>query len=267
MTERFCHSHYSDMRFLNRDQPTIPTGAFRPRIRSQALRVAGGLTIGLSMLCLAWPAAAQIPLVIPDDDIRVRGNRQAPLTLLEYSDFTCGFCEKFFRETWPMLFSEYIQTGKLRLVYRDFPRAPSGPSVETAQAARCAGEQGQYWAMHDRLFASRDKFSPAQLRQQADTLQLDVRRFTACLEEAGDTEDIFADRMEANDLGFRGTPGFVLYVTDNPQEAVAIPGAFPYETFKETIDMLLNPAASPSPSSDPVSESSVSDQSPEQPRA
>ncbi len=227
---------------------------------------AGVLAIALLAL-LAWPADARDPFAVAGDDSRTRGHRQAPLTLLEYSDFTCGYCEKFFLETWPKLFSEYVQPGTLRLVYRDFPRAPGGPSMDTAQAARCAGEQGQYWAMHDRLFTSRDKFSRAQLRQQATALRLDVPRFTACLEHAGDTGDIMADRVEANSLGFRGTPGFVLYVTENPREAVAIPGAFPYETFKEEIDKLLkttappaSPAspAAPAPAADPVSNSSSS---------
>ncbi len=224
-----------------------------------------GLAIALLSLGLAFPADAQAPFDVTEEDNRVRGNRQAPLTLLEYSDFTCGYCEKFFRETWPILFSEYVQTGKLRLVYRDFPRAASGPGVDTSQAARCAGEQGRYWMMHDRLFASRDKFSPAQLRQHAETLQLDVQHFAVCFEEARYTKDIFSDRSEANNLGFRGTPGFVLYLTENPEEAVAIPGAFPYETFKEEIDKLLNMTSSPQPSPDPVSESSVLDQSSERP--
>ncbi len=232
---------------------------------SRMLNGAGGLASLLLILGLAFPAAAQDPFVVPGDDNRVRGNRQAPLTLLEYSDFTCGYCEKFFRETWPILFSEYVQTGKLRLVYRDYPRAPSGPGVDTARAARCAGEQGRYWAMHDRLFASRDKFSPVQLRQQAETLQLDVQHFTTCFEAARHAEDIFADRDEANDLGFRGTPGFVLYVTENPEEAVAIPGAFPYETFKEEIDKLLGTASAPQRPSNPLSESSLSDRTSERP--
>ena len=187
-----------------------------------------------------------------EEDDRVRGNPQAPLTLLEYSDFTCGYCEKFFEETWPILFSEYIDTGKVRLVYRDFPRAPSGPSVDTALAARCAGEQGQYWAMHDRLFAGSNKFSTAQLQQQAEALKLDARQFASCFEGSRYTQDIFKDRMEGGELGIRGTPHFILYATDDPQEAVAIPGAFPYEVFKEEIDKLLQTVSSPKVSSEPL---------------
>lgn len=187
-----------------------------------------------------------------EEDDRVRGNPQAPLTLLEYSDFTCGYCEKFFEETWPILFSEYVDTGKVRLVYRDFPRAPSGPSVDTALAARCAGEQGQYWAMHDRLFAGSNKFSTAQLQQQAEALKLDARQFASCFEGSRYTQDIFKDRMEGGELGIRGTPHFILYATDDPQEAVAIPGAFPYEVFKEEIDKLLQTVSSPKVSSEPL---------------
>ena len=87
------------------------------------------------------PASSQDGTLLLREDDRVRGNQHAPVTLLEYSDYTCGYCEKFFEETWPLLFSDYIQTGKVRLIYRDFPRAISGPSVDTAMAARCAGEQ------------------------------------------------------------------------------------------------------------------------------
>ena len=65
--------------------------------------------------------------LIQKDDV-VRGDPKAPITMLEYSDFTCGFCEKFFHETFPQLLSEYIETGKVRFVYRDFPRSPGGPA-------------------------------------------------------------------------------------------------------------------------------------------
>ena len=212
--------------------------------------IAVGLAMTVLSLGLAFGAYAAQGFTEEDD--RVRGNPRAPLTLLEYSDFTCGYCEKFFEETWPILFSEYIDTGKVRLVYRDFPRAPSGASVDTALAARCAGEQGQYWAMHDRLFASSNKFSTAQLQQQAEALKLDTQQFASCFEGSRYTQDIFKDRMEGGQLGIRGTPHFILYATDNPQEAVAIPGAFPYEVFKEEIDKLLQTVSSPNVSSAPL---------------
>ena len=248
----------------------FPPSAYTPSpTPSKRSNVAGGLAAVVLSLGLVLSAGARVTQGFTDgddrgpmatgwildyrpgtqgftrEDDRIRGHHRAPITLLEYSDFTCGFCEKFFKETWPILFSEYVDTGKVRLVYRDFPRALSGPSVDTALAARCAGEQGQYWAMHDRLFSSSSKFSPAQLRQQAEDLRLDAKQFASCLEAAPYTQDIFQDRREAGLLGIRGTPHFILYVTDRPQEAVAIPGAFPYEVFKEEIDKLLQTASSP----------------------
>ena len=232
---------------------TSPPSAYTSSpMRSGRSKIISGLAMTVLSLGLALSAGAQADQGFTEEDDRVRGNPQAPITLLEYSDFTCGYCEKFFQETWPILFSEYIDTGKMRLVYRDFPRAPSGPSVDTALAARCAGEQGQYWAMHDRLFSSGDKFSTAQLQKQAEDLQLDAKQFASCLEASRYTQDIFKDRMEAGQLGIRGTPHFILYVTDHPQEAVVIPGAFPYEVFKEEIDKLLQTASSPKASSEPL---------------
>lgn len=172
---------------------------------------------------------------------RVRGNRDAPVTLLEYSDFTCGFCEKFFQQTWPRLSSEYVDPGKVRLVYRDFPRATRGPSVDTALAARCAGDQGQYWAMHDRLFSSRDKYGAGPLERQAEQLGLNKDQFSKCFQSGRHLDAIFVDLQEGGSLGVRGTPSFILFLThqvdDSPK--LMIPGAFPYEVFKEEIDRLL----------------------------
>ena len=201
-----------------------------------------GLLLVLSS-ALVSSAAQDSPLGIKEDN-RVRGDRHAAITLLEYSDFTCGYCEKFFQETWPLLFTDYVLTGKVRLVYRDYPRSVSGPSVETALAARCAGEQGQYWAMHDRLFSSGKKFSSADLRRHAEALQINLQQFNSCVDETRYTKDIYADRIAAEQFGIRGTPHFVLYVTDDPQEAVIIPGAFPYEVFKKEIDKLLETVSS-----------------------
>ena len=83
-------------------------------------------------------------------DNRMRGQANAPVTLIEYSDFTCGYCLKFFRETWPRIQARYVDTGKVKFLYRDYPRADQGPGLDAAMAARCAGVQGKYWPMQDR---------------------------------------------------------------------------------------------------------------------
>ena len=183
----------------------------------------------------------------------VRGNPNAPVTLLEYSDFTCGYCEKFFHETFPRLLSQYIDTGKVRFVYRDFPRAPGGPALHSALAARCAHDQHAYWPMHDRLFNSGGEFEISQLKEYARELNLNVTEFSECLDTQRHTQDIFKDRIEGGNLGIRGTPGFVLFLTDLSQEneIMLIPGAFPFDVFKEEIDKMLTLSSqkAPQPSS------------------
>ncbi len=204
-----------------------------------------GLSIGLALLLgSGLSARGEDESFLLRDDNRVRGDRQAPVTLLEYSDFTCGCCVKFFLETWPRLFSEYVQPGKVRLVYRDFPRASTGPSVDTALTARCAGEQGQYWPMHDRLFASKNKFDHQDLYRQAEDLGLDIRQFTECFQSGRYVDAIHQDRLEGGSIGIRGTPGFALFLTQHVNDGplLIIPGAFPYDVFKEQIDRLLKKA-------------------------
>ena len=180
-------------------------------------------------------------------DHRVRGNLDAPVTLVEYSDFTCGFCLKFFKETWPRLQARYVDTGKVRFLYKDYPRADQGPGVAAAVAARCAGDQGAYWPMHDRLFAERAKLDENLFLQHAKTLGLDHAKFSQCLQDGRHVEAIFKDRQEANSWGFHGTPGFVIMRSSQQptakDPAVAIPGAFPFESFAEEIDRLLEASA------------------------
>lgn len=180
------------------------------------------------------------------DDGRIRGRADAPVTLIEYSDFTCGYCLKFFRDTWPKLQAKYVETGKLRFVYRDYPRADRGPGVEAAVAARCAGAQGRYWAMHDRLFGEGKRLDSEAFRNYAKTIGLNQVVFAQCVDERRYLESIFQDRQEANRWGFHGTPGFILMHTvggaTEKEPAVAIPGAFPFDDFAEEIERLLRSA-------------------------
>ncbi|MBA5866634.1 MAG: thioredoxin domain-containing protein [Nitrospira sp. CR1.3] len=177
------------------------------------------------------------------DDGRIRGRADAPITLVEYSDFTCGYCLKFFRETWPRLQAKYVDTGKVKFVYRDYPRADRGVGVEAAVAARCAGAQGRYWAMHDRLFTEGGRLDSGAFKGYAKSIGLDQAAFGQCFDERRHLESIFQDRQEANRWGFHGTPGFILmYTAAGPTEkepAIAIPGAFPFEAFAEEIDRML----------------------------
>lgn len=201
------------------------------------------------LLVLGGPVPAANTSVTVDQ--RIRGNVDAPVTMVEYSDFTCGFCLKFFQETWPRLQARYVNTGKVRFLYKDYPRADQGPGLAAAVAARCAGDQGAYWPMHDRLFAARARLDLEVFLQHAKAIGLDQAGFSQCLRDGRHVKAIFQDREEANSWGFRGTPGFVIMrsthhpTTQDP--AVAIPGAFPFESFAEEIDRLLGAPVSGEP--------------------
>ena len=201
------------------------------------------------------------------DDGRIRGSADAPITLIEYSDFTCGWCAKFFQETWPRLQAKYIDTGKVRFVYRDYPRADQGVGVEAAVAARCAGAQGRYWPMHDRLFSERGRLDSGSFKGYAKVIGLDQAAFAKCFDERQHLESIFHDRQEANRWGFHGTPGFILMRTaGGPTEkepAIAIPGAVPFNEFAEEIDrMLATTPRSQGEPTDPRGSTSVAQNSP-----
>jgi len=202
------------------------------------------LLLSLGILMLVPVEAAGMGEV--RDDGRIRGRVDAPVTLIEYSDFTCGYCLKFFRDTWPVLQAKYVETGKLRFVYRDYPRADRGVGVEAAVAARCAGAQGRYWAMHDRLFGEGGRLDSGAFRSYAKAIGLDQVAFAQCFDERRYLESVFQDRQEANRWGFHGTPGFILMHTvggaTEKEPAVAIPGAFPFEDFAEEIERLLRSA-------------------------
>jgi protein-disulfide isomerase len=199
---------------------------------------------GLLLLSLVFISASGTGAGSVAEDGRVQGKADAPLTLIEYSDFTCGYCLKFFNETLPRLQAAYIDTGKIKFVYRDYPRSDRGVGVEAAVAARCAGAQGRYWAMHDRLFGEGSQLDSMSFKNVAKSIGLDQMQFGKCFDDRRYLESIFQDRHEANRWGFRGTPGFILMQTAaGPTEkvpAVAIPGAFPYDAFAEEIDRMLS---------------------------
>lgn len=206
----------------------------------------GSMLILLALLAGPTFAADLVQDVLRWDDDRSRGNPGAPVVLIEYSDFTCGYCQKFFRETWPKLKANYVDRGNVLFVYKDYPRADSGPGLEGAIAARCAGEQGRYWPMHDRLLASGGRLDEAAFERHAKALELELTAFAACRQARRYVDEILQEKAQALRLGFRGTPGFILLRADRVQQEsqqvplIGIPGALPYDVFEEQIERLLS---------------------------
>jgi len=157
------------------------------------------------------PEAAEEPrkavMRIPDD--RWLGNRDAPLTLVEFTDYECTFCRRFQVMTFPELRKKYIETGKLRFISRDLPLDFHARAFRAAEAARCAGDQGRFWEMRD-LLVSTGKLDDEDITAHARQLKLDLKAFSACLAEGKHRTAIQQDILEAARLGINGTPGFVI---------------------------------------------------------
>jgi protein-disulfide isomerase len=173
----------------------------------------------------------------------VKGKPEAPLTVVEFSDYECPFCGRHVRDTWPKLAAEYMDTGKVKFVFRDFPLEQIHRSAfKAAEGARCAGQQGKYWEMHDRLFANQRALGPAELTGYATALGLDTAAFDACLSSGSQAAAIRKDMADGRAAGVTGTPAFFIGVMDKSGTVKVlrtITGARPYEAFKAAIDELL----------------------------
>lgn len=144
-----------------------------------------------------------------------KGSPDAPVTVVEYSDFQCPACAAYALRLAPTIDQRYVETGKVRFVYHDFPLPNHANAVPAATAARCAGERNAFWSMHDLLFArqadwARQREPRGLFLSYAEELKLDRTAFSGCL--AGDryTAELRAAAMAATRLGIPGTPTFIV---------------------------------------------------------
>jgi protein-disulfide isomerase len=192
----------------------------------------------------APPPVETQDVVLSVDDDPYKGDKNAKLTLIEFSDYQCPFCARHFRETLPQIERDYIKTGKVKYVFRDFPiEAIHKEAFKAHEAANCAGEQGRYWEMHDRLFLNQKAMGLKDLVNHAQALGLDMPKFQLCLDSGKQTSEIRKDMADGQKAGVRGTPTFFLGMTepnDPKLKARAIIGAQPYTIFKTALDSLLS---------------------------
>ena len=190
--------------------------------------------IGVLLLkgsALAQPTAGDDIFAYLAKDGPKRGNNKAPVTLIEFSDFQCSFCRKFWQTTLPLVQKKYIDTGKVKFVYRHFAILGKH-STAAAQAAECAHEQEKFWAYHDKLFASAGTpfaFTNGKLKGYAKDIALNTRQFNQCLDSEKSLKKVEGETAVATFLGARGTPAFFL----NGQMMV---GAQPFEVFEAVIE-------------------------------
>ena len=202
----------------------------------------------------ARPAAAApsarsfTPKTIQLGDNHYRGEQDAPVTLIEYSDYHCPFCKRHAITVMPPIIENYVNTGKVRFIMREFPIDRLHPRAPAAsKAALCAGDQGNYWGMHDALFEDQKATSDDDFRRMVSDLGLDVDAFNECMGGDEFTAQISSDMAEGRGLGVSGTPSFVVGLTDpeDPDKVNVtkfIRGAQPLPAFQSAIDELLKAA-------------------------
>jgi protein-disulfide isomerase len=171
----------------------------------------------------------------------VRGNKEAPVTIVEFSDFQCPYCSRA-RPTVNKVREVY--GDKVRMIFRNFPLQMHAEAPKAGEAAVCAGEQGKFWEMHDRLFADQSKLQVNELKAHAIALGLDPALFNPCLDSGKHASDVQKDTEEGASYGVSGTPAF--FINGRP-----LVGAQPFENFAQVIDDELERAGAGKPAAGP----------------
>jgi len=186
------------------------------------------------------------PIKISADNDPIIGNPDAKISIIEFSDFQCPFCARFHIQTLPLIIEEYIEDGKVKLVFRDFPIQNIHPNALPASvAAECANEQGKFKEMHDILFENQNQWNKQEtadaislFNQYATEMNLDQEIFDSCLSNGKYIEEIKNDLEDGRDYGISGTPGF--FIGNDQIGYVELKGAQPFESFKKVIDAQLD---------------------------
>ena len=168
------------------------------------------------------------------------GNISAPVTIIEFGDFQCPFCDRFAKDTEPQINRTYIQTGKVNMAFKHF--TIYGPdSITAAIASQCASDQGKFWNFYEMLYKNQGAVnsgwaSKDNLKKFASQIAgLDTQKFNSCLDSGKYMSLVQNDLTSATSLGFQGTPAFIIERSDG-SNAEILPGAYPFASFAAMID-------------------------------
>ena len=199
-------------------------------------------------------ACAQAPkqnIVFDVGDAPAKGDANAPVTVIEFSDFQCPFSGRYTNETFPLLDQDYINTGKVHYVFRDFPLENIHPLAhKLAESAQCAFEAKRFWEMRAQLFVNQSAITSEEvIVDRAKQVGLDTKAIQKCLRDSQHKSKIDQERAEASANGVTGTPTFFIGVNDPTSKKVkvlkVIVGQQPYENFKQAIEGVLGTVKTP----------------------
>jgi protein-disulfide isomerase len=192
----------------------------------------------------------QVELPLPKEPLVLAGgpmdgSEQAPVAVVEYSDFQCPYCGKFARDVWPLVESAFVRTGRVRFAFRYFPLVQIHPHAQkAAEAAECAARQGKFWPMHDLLFKSQDNLDDAALVSDATSLDLASGAFRTCL--SGAAAGKVEQDLELGKQWIRGTPTFLLGPVDGDGRVritARLSGVQTFDAFAKALEALLKAPA------------------------
>ncbi|MBI4181769.1 MAG: DsbA family protein [Candidatus Aenigmarchaeota archaeon] len=182
-------------------------------------------------------AAATTKISTLLDDDPVIGSPDAPVTIVEFTDYQCPFCARHFTNTYGLLKSAYIDTGKVRYVVRDFPLSFHPEAQKGSEATECAREQGKFEEMHDRIFQNQGSMNVAQYKLWAGEFGLNQPQFDTCLDSGKFAQEVADDVNDGAAVGVGGTPSFVIGKSGGDGQLVV--GAQPFAVFEGAIEAAL----------------------------
>ncbi|MBT4257772.1 DsbA family protein [archaeon] len=200
----------------------IATGGFG----SKGTTVTGNTIVGEKQV----PEVKRVQIDTEGDAIL--GDVNAPVTLIEFSDYECPFCGRHFGSTYGQIKEKYVDTGKVKIIFKDFPLSFHQNAQKASEAAECAGDQGKYYEYHDILFNNQQALGIDSLKQYAKDLGLNTETFNSCLDSGEKASEVQEDFQEGQRVGVRGTPAN--FINGN-----IISGACPIESFDTAINAEL----------------------------
>lgn len=181
-----------------------------------------------------------IPVSLSGTEAMALGKNDAPIAILEFSDYECPFCGKHYKNVLPKLRESYIDTGKVKYVMKDFPLDFHAHAKKASLAARCAGEQKHYWAMHDAIFEAHGQASDELIASVAQQQKLDESELKKCLDDPAQLTNVQNDIALGSRLGVNGTPAFLIGRIKDKQlvDYRRFDGMQSFETFVAAIESL-----------------------------
>lgn len=163
----------------------------------------------------------------------VLGDPEAKVTIIEFSDFQCPFCARYTLETFPQIKQAYVDTGKIKVAFKNFPLSNHAYAEISAEASECANDQGKFWEYKKTLFENQQALSASDLKKYAKDLGIDEEQFNNCLDSKKYSEEVAQDLQDGIASGVTGTPTFFI----NGEKLV---GALPFSEFQKVIEEKLN---------------------------